>query len=251
MYFLYLVISSLTILISPFIFIYRILKNKENKKSFLEKLCLVKKKKKNKNLIWFHCASVGEILSILPLIRNYEKNKKIGQIIITSSTLSSSKVFNNFRFKKTIHQFYPIDHPLFVNNFLNHWKPSIAIFVESEIWPCMFKKIKDRGIPLILLNARLTKKTFNRWFFIKNFSKSIFKNIKIAYPQNNETINYLKKLELKKIKVIGNLKFSELKDLKKDIIKKNLIHQFKKKKYLLHQVPMIMKKFFVPEHMKF
>ncbi len=233
MYFLYLVISSLTILISPFIFIYRILKNKENKKSFLEKLCLVKKKKKNKNLIWFHCASVGEILSILPLIRNYEKNKKIGQIIITSSTLSSSKVFNNFRFKKTIHQFYPIDHPLFVNNFLNHWKPSIAIFVESEIWPCMFKKIKDRGIPLILLNARLTKKTFNRWFFIKNFSKSIFKNIKIAYPQNNETINYLKKLELKKIKVIGNLKFSELKDLKKDIIKKNLIHQFKKKKIFI------------------
>ena len=83
----------------------------------------------------------------------------------------------------------------------------MAIFVESEIWPSMYKFINKRKIPLILLNARITKKTFNRWYFFKKYSLSIFKNISASYPQNIETINYLKKLKVKIIKYIGNLKF--------------------------------------------
>ena len=162
-------------------------------------------KKKNGLLIWFHACSVGEILSIVPLIKNYEKNNAVNQILVTSSTLSSSKVLKKFKFKKTIHQFYPIDHFIFVNSFLNYWKPNIAIFVESEIWPCMFQNLKKKKIPLILLNARITKKTFNRWLKFKNFTKSILNNIKIAYPQNKETKSYLKKLRYLKIKT--NRKF--------------------------------------------
>ena len=111
--------------------------------------------------------------------------KKINLLIkylITSSTLSSSKILKKFKFKKTIHQFYPIDHFFFTNKFLNYWKPNLAIFIESEIWPSMFKKFKKKKIPLILLNARLTKKTFNKWMKIKNFAKSIFNKITIAYP---------------------------------------------------------------------
>ena len=81
------------------------------------------------------------------------------------------------------------------------------------------KNLKKKNIPLILLNARLTKKTFNRWMKIKNFSKSIFNKITIAYPQNKETKNFLKKLKLKKIKLIGNLKFIENPKKKKNKIK--------------------------------
>ena len=179
-------------------------------------------KKKNKGkLIWFHGASVGEVLSIIPLIKYYEKNNDVNQILITTSTLSSSKVLKKFKFKKTIHQFYPIDHFIFVNSFLNYWKPNIAIFMESEIWPCMFKNLKQKNIPLILLNARITKKTFNRWLKFKNFTKSILNNIKIAYPQNKETKLYLKKLNVKKIKFIGNLKFAENDEKKNKILIKN------------------------------
>ena len=95
----------------------------------------------------------------------------------------------------------------FSYKFLNYWKPTIAIFVESEIWPSIFKTLNKKNTPLLLLNARITKKTFNKWNYIKNFSNSVFKNISKAYPQNSETLNYLKKLNVSKIKIMGNLKF--------------------------------------------
>ena len=209
MFFLYQIIVSALLLISPVIIIYRILKNKEDSKRFIEKFSISSEKRKKGKLIWFHGASVGEIMSIIPLIKYYEKNKSINQILITSSTLSSSKIIKKFKFKKTIHQFYPVDHFLLTNNFLNYWKPSLAIFIESEIWPYMFKNLKDKKIPLILLNARITKKTFNRWSKINFFSKLIFGMITIAYPQNLETKYFLKKIKTKKINRIGNLKFAE------------------------------------------
>jgi 3-deoxy-D-manno-octulosonic-acid transferase len=231
MFFLiYQIFLTVILIFSPIIIIFRIIKNKEDKKRFIEKFSISTKKRYRGKLIWFHGASVGEILSIIPLIKNYENNKSVGQILITSSTLSSAKIINQFKFKKTIHQFYPIDHIYFVNKFLNYWKPNIAIFIESEIWPFMFKKLNHKGIPLILLNARLTKKTFNRWMKVKNFTDSVFSKITIAYPQNFETKSYLKKLKTNKINFIGNLKFSEIDDKTKDNISNNLKFQFRKRK---------------------
>ena len=197
----------LIILISPLIILYRILKNKEDSVRFREKFCFFSKSRKSGKLIWFHASSVGELMSILPIINYYENKKNINQILITSTTLSSAKILKKIKLKKTIHQFFPLDLIFFSRIFLNYWKPSMAIFVESEIWPGMYKFINKRKIPLILLNARITKKTFNRWYFFKKYSLSIFKNISASYPQNIETINYLKKLKVKIIKYIGNLKF--------------------------------------------
>ena len=230
MYFVYQIIITLLILISPIIIILRIFRNKEDKKRFLEKFSLPTKKYRDGNLIWFHGASVGEILSIVPLIKYYEKKKSIDQILITSGTVSSSNVLRKYNFKKTIHQFYPIDHFFFTKKFLNYWKPKIAIFIESEIWPCMFKKIKEKNIPLILLNARITEKTFEKWMKIKFFSKTIFDKIKIAFPQNNETKYFLKKITKGKVKFIGNLKFSEIQDKKLIELNKKLNIEFKKNK---------------------
>ena len=230
MFLLYQLIISLTLFLSPIIIVFRIFKGKENKYRFIEKFCFHTQKKTNGNLIWFHGASVGEILSIIPLVKYYENKKNINRILITSSTLSSSKVLKKFNFKKTVHQFYPIDHFLFTNKFLNYWKPSSAIFIDSEIWPCMYKNLNERNIPLILLNARITKKTFKRWIKIKSFAKSIFNKISIAYPQNLETKNFLKKLNTKNIKYIGNLKFAENDDENLLKINQNLKKQLNKKK---------------------
>tara|TARA_B100001057_G_scaffold493490_1_gene588020 strand:- start:1929 stop:2771 length:843 start_codon:yes stop_codon:yes gene_type:complete len=94
----------------------------------------------------------------------------------------------------------------------------------------MFNVLKKNKIPLVLLNARLTKKTFNRWMKIKNFSKSVFNKITIAYPQNIETNYYLKKIKANKIKMIGNLKFSENDEERQTNIDKNIKLKFKKKK---------------------
>ena len=209
MFFIYQILLTVLLLASPIIIFFRIFKKKEDKKRYIEKFSVPSKARRNGNLIWFHGASVGEILSIIPLVKFYEKKKKIDQILITSSTLSSSEVIKKFKFKKTIHQFLPIDSYFFVNKFLDHWKPSLAVFIDSEIWPFMFKKIYNRKISLILLNARLTKKTFNKWIKIKFFAKSIFSKITIAYPQNLETKKFLKQLNVKKIHQVGNLKFTQ------------------------------------------
>ena len=231
MFLFYQIILTLLILISPLVIIYRILKNKEDKKRFLEKFSFPSKKKIKGNLIWFHGSSVGEIMSILPLIKYFEKKKSIKQILITSSTLSSSKVLKKYNLKKTIHQFYPIDYITFTKIFLKYWKPKIAIFIESEIWPCMYEEINKKNIPLILLNARLTKKTFNRWYNINFFSKQIFNKINFAYPQNHETKKFLKKLSVLNVNQIGNLKFVENNQKNLNKINPKLKAEFDKKKF--------------------
>jgi 3-deoxy-D-manno-octulosonic-acid transferase len=207
MFFLYQILIIILLIFSPLIIFFRILKKKEDKKRYKEKFCFPSKSRVNGNLIWFHGSSVGELLSILPLVKELEKNKSINQILITTSTLSSAQIFKKYNFKKTVHQFFPIDSIFFSYKFLNYWKPTIAIFVESEIWPSIFKILNKKNIPLKLLNARITKKTFNKWKRVKKFSNSVFQNISIAYPQNEETFNYLKRLNVSKIKKIGNLKF--------------------------------------------
>ena len=230
MFFIYQFFFTILIVFSPLVIIFRILKKKEHKRRFVEKFSLPTKRRIKGNLMWFHGASVGEILSIIPLIKNYEKDDSIKQILITSSTLSSSKVLEKFNFKKVVHQFYPIDQLYFINKFLSYWRPNLAIFIESEIWPCMFKIINEKKIPLILLNARLTKKTFLKWLKLKNFSISVFKNITVAYPQNLETKTYLEKFQTNKIIQLGNLKFTEGEQENFEQINLKLKNQFKDKK---------------------
>jgi len=209
MFFIYQIIILLITAISPFIVLFRIFKKKEDPKRFIEKFCFFQKKKRRGKLVWFHGASVGEILSVIPLIEKLEKNNKIKQILITSNTLSSSKILSKLQLKKTIHQFFPIDTIFHSKKFLDYWKPSIAIFIDSEIWPNMIINVKKKSIPLILLNARITKKTFTRWIKFNYFAKKLFEKFDICFPSNLKTKKYLKLLGAKRIKFIGNLKFSQ------------------------------------------
>ena len=159
-----------------------------------------------------------------------EKKKSISKILVTSSTLSSSKVLSRFKLRKTIHQFFPIDSNSLTKKFLNYWNPSAAIFVESEIWPNMLMNIKKKSIPLILLNARITKKSYSKWSIMPSTSNILFKSFDICFSQNKETTKYLKSLGSKKIKFIGNLKFSESKTQKNNNFDSNLKKIFKSKK---------------------
>ena len=230
MFFFYQLIIFFIIILSPIIIIIRIIKHKEHRSRFWEKFSLNSKHRKKGKLIWFHGSSVGELMSVIPLVHYYENSKEIDQILITSSTLSSSNIIKKYKFKKTIHQFFPIDFFIISKKFLNYWKPSIAIFIESEIWPCIFKILNKKKIPLVLLNARITSTSFNRWASIKNYAKTVFKNINHSYPQNFETDNYLKKLNVKKITFIGNLKFIENPYDKNLNLKKKLKIKFSKYK---------------------
>ena len=207
MFIIYNFFLSLVIFISPLIILIRIFLGKEDQNRFKEKYGFLAKNNNNNEIVWIHGASVGEILSIIPIIKKFEEDKKIKRILITSSTTSSSLILSKFRFKKTVHQFYPFDLNFLTKHFINHWKPKLAIFVDSEIWPNMFNNLHKKNVPLILLNARITRKSFTRWKFFPNFSKKIFEKITLALPQNIESKKYLKLLGTKKIKLVGNLKF--------------------------------------------
>ncbi len=206
----------LTYLFRPFAFTYlylRKLKKKEHPTRYKEKLSQISLDKPEGFLLWCHVASIGEAMSILPLVEELKKNENIKKILITSITYSSSKVLEKKygNDSKIFHQFLPLDIPNFVNNFLNHWSPNLSIFIDSEIWPNLIFEIKKRNIPLLLINARITKKTFLRWNILKNFSKQTFEKFDLCLVANKETKNHLQTLGAKNIKDYGNLKFAKIK----------------------------------------
>jgi len=225
MYFFYNILTNLAIIISPIIIIYRIVKGKEDVKRVGEKFCIYSKKKSNKK-VWIHAASVGELMSVVPVIRKLEKNKKINSILLSTSTTSSAKIFNKLKLKKTSHIYFPLDNNFIVKRFINYWQPELAIFIDSEIWPNMFRNLQIKEIPIIIMNARITKSSFNRWQIFPNFAKQVFGKITIALPQNLETLKFLKLLKVRDIKTAGNLKYYGQKD-NHDYSKKLLKNKFK------------------------
>jgi len=213
MYFWYKFFTYLFYPFAPIYLYFRKLKKKEDSKRFKEKLSKISIPRNGGFLIWFHMASVGEAMSVLPLIEGCIEEKKIDKILLTSITLSSGKILEK-RYRqntKIIHQFLPLDVPIFVTKFLDHWKPNLSIFIDSEIWPNLILQAADKKIPLLLVNARITEKSFKRWKLIINFAKKIFKKFNLCLASNKESENFLKILGAKNIKNYGNLKFSQTK----------------------------------------
>tara|TARA_Y100000590_G_scaffold455608_1_gene604591 strand:- start:5 stop:1270 length:1266 start_codon:yes stop_codon:yes gene_type:complete len=213
MYFWY---KFLTYLFYPFSLIYlyiRKIKNKEDPTRYKEKLSKINISREEGFLVWFHVASVGEAMSVLPLIESCTKEKKIKKILITSITLSSGKILEKKFNQNSIvtHQFLPLDIPILINKFLVHWKPNLSIFIDSEVWPNLILEISKRKIPLLLINARITKKSFLRWKLVLKFAKKIFEKFDLCLTSNEESEGFLKILGAKNIKNYGNLKFSKIK----------------------------------------
>ena len=225
MYFFYNILTNLATIISPILIIYRIVKGKEDVKRVGEKFCIYSKKKSNKK-VWIHAASVGELMSIVPVIRKLEKNKKIKNILLSTSTTSSAKIFNKLKLKKTSHIYFPLDNNFIVKRFINYWQPELAIFIDSEIWPNMFRNLHIKDIPIIIMNARITERSFNKWQLFPNFANQVFGKITLALPQNLETLKYLKLLKVRDIKIAGNLKYYGQKD-NHDYSTKSLKNKFK------------------------
>tara|TARA_Y100000590_G_scaffold263294_2_gene295463 strand:+ start:942 stop:2207 length:1266 start_codon:yes stop_codon:yes gene_type:complete len=230
MYFWYKLLTYILQLIAPFYLFVRKLRKKEHPQRYKEKLSLTNLKRENGFLVWFHVASVGEAMSIISLIEGLEKDNKVNKILITTITLSSSEVLKK-KFvdsKKVVHQFLPLDITKFVEKFLNHWSPNLSIFIDSEIWPILIFEIKKRNIPLLLINGRLTKKSYSRWKIVKNFSKKIFEKFDLCIASNKETEKYLLSLGAKNIKNYGNLKFANPKSKKR--LDDMYLHKIKNRK---------------------
>jgi len=209
-----------------------VLKKKEHSVRYKEKLSEITLERGGGFLLWYHVASVGEAMSILPLIEKFEREDKIKKILITTITLSSAQVLKKKYGdnSKIIHQFLPLDIPKFVNKFLDHWSPNLSIFIDSEIWPNLINNIKKKNIPLLLVNGRITKKTFLRWSFFKKFAKKTFEKFDLCLVANKETENFLKILGAKNIKNFGNLKYSKIKNDFNNKLDSNFLNKIKNRK---------------------
>ncbi len=201
----------------PYIFIifFRRFLNKEHKEKYKEKIFLRNFKRPEGFLFWFHVASIGEFKSIQPIVDFYLKQSTKNNFLITTVTLSSFKELNKkyASNNRVYHQFLPYDFNILINNFFENWKPDIVSFVDSEIWPNFIFKIKEKKIPFVLLNARITKKSFMRWNFFRTLSSKIFKSFSLCISSSKNTHDYLKILGAQNIKYFGNIKFcSNLED---------------------------------------
>jgi len=224
----------LTIIFFPFfIFVIylRKISGKEDHKRFKEKFILNKKKEFSDKLIWFHGASIGEILSIIPLVEYLQKKDNKLRVLITTVTLSSSVIIKKKIEKnnKIIHHFFPLDVPHLVRQFLDNWNPDFIAFVDSEIWPNFIFEIKKRKIPLALINARITEKTLHKWMMFKKFSIEIFSSFSICLASSLHSTKNLEKLNAKNIKYIGNLKFIT-NSKSEEYLQKNTIDYFNTRK---------------------
>jgi len=232
MYYWYKFFTYLFYPFAPIYLYFRKLKKKEDPVRFKEKLSKINTPRNNGFLIWFHVASVGEAMSILPIIENCIEEEKIDKILLTSITLSSGKIIEK-RYKqnaKVVHQFLPLDVPILTKKFIEHWNPNLSIFIDSEIWPNLIWQISKKKIPLLLINARITEKSFKRWRLIINFAKKIFEKFDLCIASNKESENFLKILGAKNIKNYGNLKFSKLKENSDNKLNVSFLNKIKSRK---------------------
>ena len=156
-------------------------------------------------LSWIHGASVGECLAVLPLVsRLLEKPDRT--VLITSGTVTSAKLMAERLPPRAFHQYVPLDAPNAVARFLEHWRPDLALFVESELWPNLVLETRARNIPMALINARLSERSFRGWQRARGSAAALLSAFDVALAQDEATAKRLIALGAQNARVAGSLK---------------------------------------------
>jgi 3-deoxy-D-manno-octulosonic-acid transferase len=157
-------------------------------------------------LAWFHAASVGETMAVLPLMTALAKERPALSFLLTTGTVTSAQLASERLIPRAVHQYAPLDAPKYVRAFLDHWKPDLAVFTESEIWPNLILESSARGIPLTLVNARMTKQSFRRWRRNPAVARPLFSRFALVLAQNDGLARRFKALGAGAVMPAGNLK---------------------------------------------
>jgi 3-deoxy-D-manno-octulosonic-acid transferase len=159
-------------------------------------------------LIWFHAASVGESLALVELIRRIREERPDVHVLVTTGTVTSAGVMDERLPEGAFHQFVPLDARAFVTRFLDHWRPDLAIWCESELWPALICETRDRDIPMVIVNARMSKASHDRWRFLRGMARSLLNRFDHAMVQDDITAMYLRRLGMPadRMEVAGTLK---------------------------------------------
>ncbi len=161
-------------------------------------------------LFWLHGASVGESVSMLPLINKILETYPDSHVMVTTGTVTSADVMQKRLPERAFHQFIPIDNPIFTTRFVKYWHPDVALWFESEFWPAVLTSIKRKNIPLILINGRISNKTFKRWQQFDFVCKEILSCFTMCLGQSEEDAYRLRVLGAKETTCLGNLKYAGL-----------------------------------------
>ena len=155
-------------------------------------------------LIWVHGASVGELTAVMPLIESIRAEGF--QVLVTSGTVTSAELAQQRLPPGAIHQFVPLDAPRFVTKFLDHWRPDLALFVESDLWPNLVLASAARKIPLVLVNGRLSHRSFARWGFVPGAIGALLRRLDLCLAQSPADAKRYTKLGGPRVVMTGNLK---------------------------------------------
>ena len=157
-------------------------------------------------LAWFHAASVGEVNATLPVIDAIAKERPEVRILLTTATVTSARLARTRLPKGAIHQYVPLDGQGYIRRFLEHWRPDLAVLVESEIWPNLVMETKAKKIPLVLINGRMSTASFKAWRRRPGISRPIFSAFDLVLAQNDSLAERFAQLGAPQTRDAGNLK---------------------------------------------
>jgi 3-deoxy-D-manno-octulosonic-acid transferase len=177
---------------------------KEDAQRLAERQGLTRLARPQRPLVWLHGASVGELAGVLPLIERIVR-RGIG-VLVTTGTVTSRGLAEQRLPRGVIHQFVPLDVPRFVRRFLDHWRPDLALFVEAELWPNMIVETSARGVPMILVNGRLSENSFRRWNYLRGSVADLLGRFDLCLAGTQADAERLGALGAPRVLTAGNLK---------------------------------------------
>jgi len=200
----YRLLSAAAAPLAPTLLSYRLKRGREHPVRLVERYGSSSIPRPPGPLVWVHGASVGELLAVIPLIERI--HGKEFAVLCTSGTVSSANVAEQRLPKAVIHQFVPLDVPRFVQRFFNHWRPDLALFVESDLWPNLIITAKERNVPVILVNGRVSERSFNRWRFVPGTIAALLCRFDLCLAQSPGHAARFRDLGAPRITTTGNLK---------------------------------------------
>jgi 3-deoxy-D-manno-octulosonic-acid transferase len=189
---------------APYLLKRRLSRGKEHPERFTERFGETGMARPAGPLVWVHGASVGEFVAALPLIERIAAHGFT--VLVTTGTVTSAELASRRLSAGIIHQFFPYDVPGFVSRFLDHWRPSLALFVESDLWPNMILGCHARGVPLIVVNGRLSERSFRHWHHMPRTIEALFRRIDLCLARTTVDAERFEALGAPRITTTGNLK---------------------------------------------
>lgn len=192
--------------IAPLLLGYRAQKGREEQSRRGERMGMASLPRPDGTLVWVHAASVGETNAVLPLIEAVRARRPDLRFLLTTGTVTSAALAAHRLAPGDIHQYVPLDTPRAVRRFLEHWRPNLAVFTESEVWPNLVWDSALRRIPLVLINARMSERSFERWKRARTFAREMFGRFDLVLAQNTELARRFAELGAPNVRAPGNLK---------------------------------------------